>query len=89
MKKSLIQIATVERFLTRTDIMTLLNCSRAVAARIFAEADRIDNEELHFRAYPTKVRKTSVEKAAGVKCSTIIKELKSAEGISNHPAQDV
>lgn len=88
MKKDLIRIVTTERFLNRSDIATMLGCSRAVANRIYAEADRIDNEELHFRAYPTKVRKTSVEKASGVKCSTIIKELKNAEGLPNRSAKD-
>ena len=88
MKKDLIQIATVEMFLNRTDIQTLCGCSRRVANRIYAEADRIDNEELKFRAYITKVRKSSVEKAAGIKCSDIVNALKKADALAQQSASD-
>lgn len=86
--KERIQILSSESYLTRSDIMVMLPCSRPTASRIFAEADRIDRTELKFRAYPSKVRKTSVEKAAGVSCIKILKELKNADGLAHQSAID-
>lgn len=73
-----IEILASKTYLTRTDIAVMLNVSRSVANRIFAEADRIDSQ-MEFRAYPTRVRKSSVEKASGTSCLKILKELKNAE----------
>lgn len=82
--KSQIEVLT-QVYLNRSDIAVMLGCSRQVASRIYAEADRIDNEELKFRAYVTKVRKTSVERAAGIKCSDIINTLKKADALPSNP----
>lgn len=85
--KDRIQILASETYLNRSDIKVMIQCSRSVANRIYAEADRIDSEELKFRAYTTKVRKVSVEKAAGVSCVKILKELKNAAAVPEHTAQ--
>lgn len=85
--KSQIEVLS-QVFLNRSDIALMLGCSRRVANRIYAEADRIDNEELKFRAYITKVRKSSVEKAAGIKCSDIINALKKADALAQQSATD-
>ncbi len=83
--KTRIQILAECEYLTRTDVMVMLNCSRRTAVRIFQEADRIDREELKFRAEPSRVRKESVEKASGKSCIKMLKQLKSAEARESDP----
>jgi hypothetical protein len=84
--KSRIEILSSATYLNRSEISIMLQCSRQVANRIYAEADRIDNEELKLRAYPSKVRKASVEQVAGVSCLKLLKELKNAEGLAHQSA---
>ena len=83
--KDRIQILSEVEYLTRADIRVMLNCSRRVADRVFQEADRIDREELKFRAEPSRVRKESVEKASGKSCIKMLKQLKSADARQSNP----
>lgn len=85
--KSQIEVLS-QIYLNRSDIALMLGCSRQVANRIYAEADRIDSEELKFRAYTTKVRRLSVEKAAGISSAEIINTLKKADSLRNRSASD-
>lgn len=71
-----------QSYLNRTDIQRLLECSRSVANRIFAEADRED-ARLPFRAYPTKVRLKSVLKVAGLDYGMLQKQIKADARQSN------
>ena len=51
----------------------------AVAKRYYQWANDLDNEQLgQYRAYPTKVRVTSVEKVSGINLQALDKRIKNA-----------
>ena len=83
--KTRIQILAECEYLTRTDVMVMLNCSRRTAVRIFQEADRIDREELKFRAEPSRVRKETVERVTGKKCKDMLDRIKKAGARQDNP----
>ena len=83
--KDRIQILASEQYLTRSDIMVMLQVSRQVANRIFAEAERREKESHQFRAEPSKVLKTTVEDVSGTKCTKILSELKKADALPSNP----
>ena len=61
-----------QAFLNRSEISSLLGVPYATASKIYALADRIDQEGLkEFRIYDTKVRITSVCKVAGISLNTL------------------
>lgn len=49
-----------EEFMNLSDIRKEFRCGYKTAKRIFDLAEKIDDSELRFRVFPTKVRKEAV-----------------------------
>lgn len=64
-------------YLRKTDIATLLQVSQTTAYRIYAEADKLD-QQMKFRVEPTKVRMQSVMKVTEMNYNLLSKQIKSA-----------
>lgn len=67
-------------YLRKTDIATLLQVSQTTAYRIYAEADKLD-QQMKFRVEPTKVRMQSVMKVTEMNYNLLSKQIKSATPI--------
>jgi len=63
-----------ECYLNKRQISRLLGTTPATARRIFAEAEKIDNE-LEFRIETKKVRTSSALKVYGIKMDELIKKM--------------
>lgn len=66
-----------QTYLNRSDIAILLNVSRVVANRTYSIANAIDQEQLTFRTYPKKVRKSTVMKIHKLTESELLRQIKS------------
>lgn len=64
-------------YLRKTDIATLFQVSQTTAYRIYAEADKLD-QQMKFRVEPTKVRMQSVMKVTEMNYNLLSKQIKSA-----------
>jgi hypothetical protein len=53
-------------YLSKAEIARWLSVPRTVAYKIYEAADQLDKEELRYRVYDTKVRKSSVIKVSGL-----------------------
>ena len=84
--KDRIQILSFDEYLTREGIRIGWQMSRRAAERTFAEADRIDREELKFRAEPSRVRKETVERVTGKKCKDMLDRIKKADALAQQSA---
>ena len=78
-----IQILSSDEYLTREGIRIGWQMSRRSAERTFAEADRIDREELKFRSEPSRVRKETVERITGKKCKDMLDRIKKADAATS------
>lgn len=68
---------TKSLFLSKSEIATLLDVPRPVADRIYALAETVDNSELKFRVYDTKVTAKSVCTVVGIEHSDLVNDSQS------------
>lgn len=64
-------------FLNRSEIATLLDVPRPIASRIYALAETLDNNELQFRVYETKVSVKSVCSVVGIEHGALVNDIQS------------